>query len=92
MPVASTALLDEPWTRRIPPEVLTHQQAADLLDVDVRTLQRWRKLPRRPLKAHPVPGGRRVFYLRHEIISWLHGHRDLPMTSSPRKARQKARG
>ncbi len=49
-------------------EVLTERQAADLLKVGVRTLQRWRAEGGGP----PVLrfGERRLGYLRSQLIEW----------------------
>lgn len=73
-----------------PSDILFPDEAAELLGTTVRTLQRWRKLPRRRLEAHRVPGGRRVYFLRSEILAWLKGHRDLPLVSSPRSTKKRA--
>ena len=49
-------------------EVLTERQAAALLKVGERTLQRWRAEGQGPAVLRL--GGRRLGYLRSDVISW----------------------
>lgn len=64
-------------------DIMTIDDVAELFGVDRRTISRWRKLPRRPLPAHRVTSGRRVYFIRSEIMDWLRSHRDTPSLSSP---------
>ncbi len=68
---------------------LSTSEAAEFLGACISTINRWRKHPRNPLPAHIV--GRRVFFLKPEILSWLASHRDHPMVSSPRIVKQRVR-
>ena len=52
----------------MPKEFLTQSEAADLLHVSVRSLERWRLAGTGP-RFHKA--GRRVLYLRSEVERWL---------------------
>jgi excisionase family DNA binding protein len=56
-------------------DLLTSDEAAELLKVSPRTLQRWRVAGTGP----PVVwAGRRPRYLRAEVMEWLRARRERP--------------
>lgn len=83
------------------PEILDLDEVADLLGVCPRTIQRWRKAPRRPLPGHSAPDGRTAFFITTEVVDWVRRQsdhiRDTPRSIKRRskaaaKKRRKARG
>lgn len=64
---------------------LTCQQAADLLQVPVRTLERWRLQGHGPPYFHPR--GMRVFYLKSDVCDWLTNSRVETISRNPSKPR-----
>lgn len=67
-------------------QLLTSTEVAELLKVTTRTIHRWRKSSRRPLPAHVVNG--KVFFFKHEVLSWISSHKDYPMLSTPIKLKK----
>ena len=71
-------------------EILTDPQVCALLGVCTRTLARWRKRRHRPLPAFQ-PSGRRVFYVKCDVIDWLRSHATRPTVDSPRALKRPRR-
>lgn len=68
-------------------EVMNLEQTASLLDVETRTVLRWRNRATNPLPAFRPPGARRVFFIRAEVMSWL---RSCSERQAPRVLRRAA--
>ena len=72
-------------------EILTISQVAPFLASCVRTARRWTELPDNPLPVHRAPGGRRLLFLRSEVLAWLASCVDRPTLRTPRRVRRAAK-
>lgn len=56
------------------PLVLSPRMLAEILDVSVKTLERWRAMPGgNGLRWHKLPASSLIRYYRADVITWLHG-------------------
>ena len=59
------------------PRLMMPEEAAALLGVNTRTLERWSREGSGGIPAHPLGEGKRRLwrYFEHELLQWLEGRR-----------------
>lgn len=77
-----------PVTTSPTPEILDIHGVARFLRVAERSVIRWRQLRKNPLPGHKLGDGRRIIFIRDEVIRWVASHRDNPSVSTPRAVRR----
>jgi excisionase family DNA binding protein len=73
-----------------PPPVLTLDQVRPLLgNANRRTIRRWMNNGRNPLPAYRPPGGRKLLFLKEDVLRWIHENRILPSAETPRALKKR---